>query len=160
MNRFAAIAAILSPTLCAATPTDTPWLADGVEAARAIVNLWEEQSHHVGEELKFFHASLPADTGDTTLPESPNGDTVIICDRAMLFDAESSRLVYVGNVRMRDARLTMRAKDNLYVRLQDSTLDKGKESSAQQLKPVPDASKKPTAAPAAKPAPDRDILIS
>ncbi|MBQ2813378.1 MAG: hypothetical protein IJE66_04465 [Akkermansia sp.] len=152
MNRFAAIAAILSPTLCAATPTDTPWLADGVKAARAIVNLWEEQSHHVGEELKFFHASLPADTGDTTLPESPNGDTVIICDRALLFDAESSRLVYVGNVRMRDARLTMRAKDNLYVRLQDSTLDKGKESSAQQLKPVPDASKKPTAAPAAKPA--------
>ena len=150
MNRFAAIAALLSPSLYAAdaAATNTPWLAGGVESARGIISQWETHSQNVIKELSFFHASLPEITRDTSLPESPNGDMVIVCDRALLFNAESSRMVYVGNVRMRESRLTLHARDNLYVRMQDATLDKSKEKGAQKVKDKPAVPAAKTAAPA------------
>lgn len=143
MNKYAAIAALLSPALSAALPPppDTPWLESGVQATHDIIAQWEEQSQHVTRELDFFHANLPGIRPDSSLPASPNGDTVIVCDRALLFDAESSRLVYVGNVRLRDTRLTMHARDNLFIRLQDSTLNQGKDKTQQQLQRKPEQPK-------------------
>ncbi|MBQ8516810.1 MAG: hypothetical protein IJ498_04435 [Akkermansia sp.] len=151
MNRFAAITALLTPAVYA---TDLPvaapqWLPGAVEAARGVIQTWHQDSEGVAEELRFFHSSLPPVGDSAELPESENGDAVIVCDRGLLFDAKTSRLVYVGNVRMRDTRLTLHARDNLYLHLEELSGNSSKKQPNETAKPAPRkaaaADTKPTA---------------
>lgn len=159
INRFATIIALLAPALYAAdsADADAPWLAKALPAARETVNSWLRGSEGVAAELQFFHSELPPASSASELPESPNGDTIILCDRGLLFDAKTSRLVYVGNVRMRDSRITMLARDNFFLRLEELGSDKSDKNNkkAPAAKPTPTAKSAPATAPtpAAKPAP-------
>ncbi len=120
MNRLIAAAPLLASVVFAAdTFADTPWLSGALDSADKTIHNWQQSSEGVAAELQFFHSSLPPVGNSSELPESSNGDAVIVCDRGLLFDAKDSRLVYVGNVRMRDTRLTLHARDNLYLRLEE-----------------------------------------
>lgn len=125
MNRFFAATTWLAPVVFAAdlSATDTSWLPGALESADGTIHDWQQASEGVAAELQFFHSSLPPVGDSAALPESENGDAVIVCDRGLLFDAKTSRLVYVGNVRMRDSRLTLHARDNLYLRLEELKSD-------------------------------------
>ena len=159
MNRFAAIAALLTPAIYAADSSgaEKSWIPDAVEAARGVVQGWQKASDGIANELQFFHSSLPPVGNSTALPESENGDAVIVCDRGLLFDAKNSRLVYVGNVRMRDTRLTLHARNELYLHLEELSNNSGKKDKQTGAKTT--ASKKPTA-PAAKPTPATEKSVS
>lgn len=139
MKRFIALTALLTPTVYASSSAglDAPSLSEAVDAARRIVQGWHESASGVDKELQFFHSSLPQKGSSTKLPESKNGDAVIVCDRGLLFDAKTSRLVYVGNVRMRDTRLTLHARDNLYLHLDALS------SNSEDEKPNKQASQEP-----------------
>lgn len=157
MKRLAAISVLLTPAVYAADLTSTApeWLPAAVDTARGIIHGWQQSTEGVAKELQFFQSSLPPVGNSTELPESPNGDAVIVSDCGLLFDAKESRLVYVGNVRMRDARLTLHARDNLYLHLEELSGNSAKkqpnktEAAAATAKPT--ATPK-TAAPKAKPA--------
>lgn len=157
MKRLAAISALLTPAVYAAdlTASAPEWLPAAVDTARGVIHGWQKSTEGVAKELHFFQSSLPAAGNSTELPESPNGDAVIVSDCGLLFDAKESRLVYVGNVRMRDTRLTLHARDNLYLHLEELSGNSAKkqpnktEAAAATAKPT--ATPK-TAAPKAKPA--------
>ena len=157
MKRLAAISVLLTPAVYAVDLTSTApeWLPAAVDTARGVIHGWQQSTEGVAKELQFFQSSLPPVGNSTKLPESPNGDAVIVSDCGLLFDAKESRLVYVGNVRMRDTRLTLHARDNLYLHLEELSGSSAKkqpnktEAAAATAKPT--ATPK-TAAPKAKPA--------
>lgn len=130
MNRFAAIAALLMPALYAEenNASQPTWFAQALQEARSEIRAWYLSTGQIARELRFFHSSLPEVGESVQLPESENGDAVIVCDRGLLFDAKDSRMVYVGNVRMRDSRLTLHARDNLYLKLDTLSSNKEKEA--------------------------------
>lgn len=163
MKRLAAITVLLTPAVCAAdyTASAPEWLPAAVDSARGIIHSWQQSAEGVAKELQFFHSSLPPVGNSTELPESPNGDAVIVSDCGLLFDAKTSRLVYVGNVRMRDTRLTLHARDSLYLHLEELSGNGSKKQPNETAKPAPQktaaAAAQPTAdttpaAPKAKPA--------
>ncbi len=59
----------------------------------------------------------PADGADTTVPEAPEGQSVIMSDGGLFFDAANSQLVYLHNVRLSDERARLRAANRLYLQL-------------------------------------------
>lgn len=146
MNRFAAIAALLTPVVCAAdlSGSEAYRLSAAVEAARGVISSWQLSADGIAKELQFFQSSLPQVSDSSDIPESPNGDAVIVCDRGLLFDAKNSRLVYVGNVRMRDTRLTLHARDNLFLRLEELNSNSNKKASGASTRPTAEP-KTPTA---------------
>lgn len=145
MKRLTALTVILTPTVYAADISGTAGLPHHIESARSIVYSWEEATSGIAKELQFFHSSLPQIGNSTELPESENGDAVIVCDRGMLFDAKTSRMVYIGNVRMRDSRLTLRARDALYLRLEELKSEPTEKEPHPQ--PQKEVEKTPTVAP-------------
>ncbi len=54
---------------------------------------------------------------DTPIPEAPEGQSIIESDGGLFFDAANSQLVYLNNVRLSDARATLRAANRLYIQL-------------------------------------------
>jgi len=139
MKRLAAITVLLTPAVCAAdyTASAPEWLPAAVDSARGIIHSWQQSAEGVAKELQFFHSSLPPVGNSTELPESPNGDAVIVSDCGLLFDAKTSRLVYVGNVRMRDTRLTLHARDSLYLHLEELSGNGSKKQPNDAAKPAP-----------------------
>lgn len=128
MNRYFAYAALLIPTTLAGQSLDIPTTPDmpagATDAAYAIINTWQEGSKEILQELNDFQADLPVCGSSQNLPESKDGRTVIVCDQALLFDPDQSRMVYVGNVRMRDPRLHLWASENLFIRLENNSKEK------------------------------------
>lgn len=80
------------------------------------------------------------------MPEPPAGQSAAVADGGMLFDNAHSSLAYVGNVRLNDPRLQLRAAHRLYIVLPRQ--QQGKEASSTK-----EPTAKPTPAAAAKPAP-------
>lgn len=90
------------------------------------------------------------------MPEAPQGHSAVVADGGLLFDNTRSSLSYIGNVRMKDERVQLRAAHRLYIRLPE----KSEASSSQPAKSAPQADPKPQPASgsaakpsAAKPAP-------
>ncbi len=151
MKRLAAITVLLTPAVYAAdyAASAPEWLPDAVNSARGIIHSWQQSAEGVAKELQFFHSSLPPVSNSTELPESPNGDAVIVSDCGLLFDAKTSRLVYVGNVRMRDTRLTLHARDSLYLHLEELSGNSSKKQQNEAAKPAPQKTAAATAQPTA-----------
>lgn len=139
MKRLAAITVLLTPAVHAADYADSApeWLPAAVDSARGVIHSWQQSTEGVAKELQFFRSSLPSVSNSTELPESPNGDAVIVSDCGLLFDAKTSRLVYVGNVRMRETRLTLHARDNLYLHLEELSGNGSKKQPNDAAKPAP-----------------------
>lgn len=133
----------LLPTAAAQTPTA---LADKLAAADSTIKTWEKRALGVEKELKLFGITLPQKEQTPQAPEAPaNGDTAVSCESALLFDAENSSLVYVGNVFLQDARLNLFARNRLFIRMETGV--KSQEKAKEAVKTP--AAKSTTSTPAA-----------
>lgn len=95
------------------------WTEPALRAAREQAERWEQAAREVTEEFARLEIPEPAEREDAEapMPEVQPGQSSVECDGALLFDVEGSRLVYIGNVRLRDERLQMRALHRLFVNL-------------------------------------------
>lgn len=119
----------LSAAQAATAVQDAPWLADEVQRAEAGLNKWLAESQGVAKEFQLLKVQepQPAAGADDSLPESENGDAAAVCDGGLLFNAQSYDLVYVQNVRLREARLHLRAANRLFIRIQQQVAEKGRD---------------------------------
>lgn len=139
---------------------DAPWLAQEVQSAEAGLTKWLKESKGVAEEYRLLGIPEPqrAAGADDALPESTNGDAVAVCDGGLLFNAESYDMVYVHNVRLKEARLHLRAANRLFIRMQRQAAEKGRDeaqegvSEAAKGKSLPLPQQPAKEAPAAQPA--------
>lgn len=109
-------------------------------------------------------AKLPPATFDphAPMPERPEGQSAAVADSGLVFDNEASRLTYLGNVRLNDPHLQLRAAHSLYIALPKAQQEKQPakqasptaatatppQPSAQATAPTPQAPPAPEAQPA------------
>lgn len=127
------------------------WPEQTLHQAKRIIATWEHEARGVDKELE--GAELPAPGAAAEAEETAAADdTVISCDGAMLFDAASNNIVYVGNVRLCDPRLSLRADGRLFIRLPEREVSQKQETARQSINnlsedtPETDADKEPEAA--------------
>ena len=151
MMRFPAILALITAALlpaqaqeAAAEPADLDLapLHSEMEAFASEIEAMETSISALG--------TLPEAPYDPTapMPEPPPGQSAAVADGGMLFDNAHSSLAYVGNVRLNDPRLQLRAAHRLYIVMPHR--QQGKEASSSKeptAKPTPTAAAKPAPAP-------------
>ena len=95
------------------------WTEPALRAARELTERWEQAAREATGEFARMEIPAPAagEDSEEPLPDLPPGQSSVECDGALLFDVEGARLVYIGNVRLRDERLQMRARHRLFVKL-------------------------------------------
>ena len=127
--KAAAIAALVIPVFCAA---GADYSAD-LQAARAQADQMSARIAQVQTELTVFGVD-PAAAGQAPEPsEVEEGeDTLVTSELGMFFDAADSRLVYLGNARVRDPRICIHALEQLHIYLQSFSADK-KEAAEQVI---------------------------
>lgn len=118
MIKASVIAALSIPVLCAATPAD---YSAEIAAARQQADNWQGNLAQVREELNALGVDMSSPTTTTEIPETE--DTVAVADRGLLFDTANSRIIYLGNVRLRDARAHLNAAEQLQIHLLNLTDD-------------------------------------
>ncbi len=111
MMKAAIIAALAIPVFSAGG-----YQAD-LQQAQTQADAWGEHFQQIRVELAELGINLD------NLPSSPieepdTEDTVIVSEKGLFFDAAASRLVYLGNVRLKDNRLQLKALNQLHVHLQ------------------------------------------
>ncbi len=70
---------------------------------------------------------------NTDMPQGAAGETVAEADGGMLFDAANSRVTYINNVRVSDARALLRCARRLYVQLPQSSLTERQEGAREAI---------------------------
>ena len=118
MIKASVIAALCIPVLCAAAPAD---YSAEIAAARQQADNWQSNLEQVREELNALGVDMSTPTTTAEIPETE--DTVAVADRGLLFDTANSRLIYLGNVRLRDARAHLNAAEQLQIHLLNLTDD-------------------------------------
>lgn len=95
------------------------WTEPALRGAHELAERWEAAAREVTEEFARMEIPAPVEreAAGEPPPELSPGQSSVECDGALLFDVEGARLVYIGNVRLRDARLQMRARHRLFVKL-------------------------------------------
>lgn len=153
--KSAIIAALSIPVFTAAASGYTEDYARSRQQAEA----WQASFAGLENELKALGVNLEECTESAELPETE--DTVAAADMGMFFDTGNSSLVYLGNVRLRDARASINARSQLHIRLLDFIEKKKKDvEPADILQPTPAAAPAstpetaPEAASEAQPAPE------
>lgn len=116
MIKASVIAALSIPVLCAATPAD---YSAEIAAARQQADNWQGNLAQVREELNALGVDMSSPTTTAEIPETE--DTVAVADRGLLFDTANSRIIYLGNVRLRDARAHLNAAEQLQIHLLNLT---------------------------------------
>lgn len=128
--------ALGAPLLAAAVPSpaDAPWLAAAVEQSHGIVSAWQKETRNIDDEFALLEVDYPTYDAAAVddLPDSPNGDTVAVCEGGLLFDALHYDLVYLHHVRLRDDRLHLRARNRLFLRLQERKVENSRDELEQQ----------------------------
>lgn len=144
MRHLPTILFLSAPLLFANTMT--PWQAEAIQERKASIHSIRSICKEVDEIL--LHLGIN-DTPDEYalenrgMPTGNPGETVAEADGGMLFDAANSRVTYINNVRVNDARAKLRCIRRLYVQLPKSTLlqrqegakDAVEHSAAQQAPP-------------------------
>lgn len=94
------------------------------ELSQAVRGCTIEQDHFAAETQQLEHNTAPfgklADfkfDPNSPMPEAPEGHSAVVADGGLLFDSARSALSYIGNVRLNDSHLQLRAAHSLYVRL-------------------------------------------
>lgn len=131
--KVARLLALFAPLLlpvAAETSPDVAWRDETLHQAQRIVATWQHEAGGVNHEFSAQGVETAA-LKEEDVAEEAGEDTVVTCDGAMLFDAESHNIVYVGNVRLTDPRLRLRAPGRLFVRLPEKELD-NKQAEARQ----------------------------
>ena len=122
MMKSAIIATLCIPVFTAAGA----YTAD-YAASRQQAEAWQTGFSQLEEELKALGVDLQATTGQSAeLPETE--DTVAVADKGMFFDTANSSLVYLGNVRLRDARARIHASSQLHLHLPELTGSRSKDT--------------------------------
>lgn len=111
------------------------WPEQTQQQAQRIIATWQHEAQGVEAELQGIELPQAASTEEPAPAEG--GETVITCDGAMLFDAASNNIVYVGGVRLNDARLTLHADGRLFVRLPEQAVEEKQKSARQDLNKLP-----------------------
>ena len=121
MMKAAAIAALAIPVFCA---SGADYRAD-LQAAREQADRMNTHFTQVAEDLEALGVELP-EAGTQEAPEAPadSPDTHASADLGMLFDAANSRLIYLGNVRVSDPRVSIFAREQLHIYLQSFSSEK------------------------------------
>ena len=84
------------------------------------------------------------------MPEAPAGQSAVVADGGLLYDNTRSTLSYIGNVRLNDERVQLRAAYRLYVRLPERGKNTAEPTTTTAAPPAAEAAKAPAAkAPAA-----------
>ena len=128
MIKASVITALCIPVLCAAVPAD--YTAE-IATARQQADSWQSNLEQVRADLEALGVDLTAPTATAEIPETE--DTVAVADQGLLFDTANSRIIYLGNVRLRDARAHLNAAEQLHIYLQNLTDD----SEEKQEPPAP-----------------------
>lgn len=118
MIKASVITALCIPVLCAATPAD--YTAE-IATARQQADNWQSNLEQVHSDLEALGVDLTAPDATAEIPETE--DTVAVADHGLLFDTANSRIIYIGNVRLRDARAHLDATEQLHIYLQNLTDD-------------------------------------
>ena len=123
-------------TCLATASSGESWLKDALAERENTFNTFAAARENSDEAILTLTDAIPEvdPNADTTMPESPDGDTVAVSDGGMLFDVEQGRLVYLNNVRVVDERLRLRCSDRLYIQLPESALHKGEQEAKSALK--------------------------
>lgn len=116
MIKAAVITALCIPVLSAASASD--YRAD-LSHTRQQADEWQTSFARIHAELEELGVEIPAGKAQAELPET--NDTVAAADTGLFFDAKNSRIVYLGNVRLRDARAHLNAAEQLHLCLPDLT---------------------------------------
>lgn len=128
MIKASVITALCIPVLSAASPVD--YTAE-IATARQQADTWQSNLEQVSADLEALGVDLAVPTATAEIPETE--DTVAVADQGLLFDTANSRIIYLGNVRLRDARAHLNAAEQLHIYLQDLTDD----SEEKQEPPAP-----------------------
>lgn len=114
MMKAAAIAALSIPVFCAAAD----YTADMQDTATQ-ADTWCAHFSQVSDDLKALGVELPAPAPASSQTDSAaaDGTTTVTADLGMLFDAASSRIIYLGNVKLQDSRLNLAAREQLHIYL-------------------------------------------
>lgn len=114
MIKAAVITALCIPVVYAAAAGA---YAPALQASRQQADSWQKQFDAVATELQALGVTVPETPITPELPTTT--DTVATADLGMFFDTASSKIVYLGNVRLRDARAHLNAAQQLHIYLQD-----------------------------------------
>lgn len=111
--KAAAIAALSIPVFCAAAD----YTADMRDTA-AQADTWCAHFEQVNDDLKELGVELPDPGPESTQAAPPPTDvTTVTSELGMFFDAASSRIIYLGNVKLQDSRINIAAREQLHIYL-------------------------------------------
>lgn len=126
--------ALLLPTAGGAEAWYTrTWPEQTLQQAQRILSTWAHEAQGVGRELEGVVQTTPQASLATEPQEAAGEDTVITCEGAMLFDAASNNIVYVGNVCLSDPRLSLQASGRLFIRLPEHEVTQKQETARQSI---------------------------
>lgn len=133
-------------------PHRPAWPEHTLQQAHRIVATWEHEARGVEAEFPAMGLELPADSPADAQADETTEDTVVTCSKAMLFDAAGNNVVYIGNVRVNDPRLSLRAAKRLFIRLPHRELKRTEQEARSSLSAMSDSSPHLGAAAPAEPA--------
>lgn len=107
------------------------WPEQTLQHAQRILGTWAHEAQGVTRELEGM--DMPETATDEPEDAAAEGETVITCKGAMLFDAASNNIVYVGGVRLSDPRLSLQAADRLFIRLPEREVTQKQEEARQSV---------------------------
>ena len=87
------------------------------------------------------------------MPEMVDGQSAVVADAGLLFDNAQSALSYIGNVRLNDPRVQLRAARRLYIRLPEKTKTEARAAATPAKAATPSAAAQRPAAQASAPKP-------
>ena len=113
----------------------------------AEVQLPEKNLKRLGEPAPWkFDPAAP-------MPAAPKGHSAVVSDGGLVYDHERSTLSYLGNVRLNDERVQLRAAYRLYIHLPEHGNNKHSEDADAKQAPPTAPPAAPTAAPQSAPKP-------
>lgn len=131
--------------------TMAPWQTKAIKERETAIRSIRNVCREVDELLLHLGVNDTPDAAafeNSSMPQGNPGETVAEADGGMLFDAENSRITYINNVRVNDARARLRCARRLYVQFPQSSLADRQDGAQNALK-----SNKKTAPAPASPSP-------
>ncbi len=135
-------------TFCIPVFTATGAYTADYASSRQQADVWQAEFSQLEEELKALGVDLQATGQSAELPETE--DTVAVADKGLFFDTANSSLVYLGNVRLRDARARINASSQLHLYLPNLPSNRTKDAEPADTQETHDA---PAAEPEQQPSP-------
>lgn len=113
MTKAAIIATLSIPVFTAAASDYTANYANSCKQAE----IWQQSFSQIEADLIDLGVDLQAPAESVAIPETE--DTVAVADKGLFFNTADSTLVYLGNVRLRDSRISINASSQLHIYMQE-----------------------------------------